>query len=36
LQAVARARGAPRPDPAGVFDYVYSAPCLAAASGENP
>lgn len=33
LQAVARARAAPRPDPAAVLDYVYSAPSLAATSG---
>jgi acetoin:2,6-dichlorophenolindophenol oxidoreductase subunit alpha len=30
LDAVARARAAPRPDPATVLDYVYSAPSLAA------
>jgi TPP-dependent pyruvate/acetoin dehydrogenase alpha subunit len=33
LQAVAHARAAPRPDPATVLDYVYSAPSLAATSG---
>lgn len=33
LQAVARARAEPRPDPATVLEFVYSAPCLAAASG---
>jgi acetoin:2,6-dichlorophenolindophenol oxidoreductase subunit alpha len=36
LQAVARARAAPRPDPAGVLEYVYSSPSLAAASRVNP
>jgi pyruvate dehydrogenase E1 component alpha subunit len=36
LEAVARARSAPRPDPANVFDYVYSAPSLAATSGAIP
>jgi TPP-dependent pyruvate/acetoin dehydrogenase alpha subunit len=30
LEAVARARAAPRPDPATVLEYVYSAPSLAA------
>jgi pyruvate dehydrogenase E1 component alpha subunit len=33
LQAVERARAAPRPDPATVGEYVYSAPALAAISG---
>ena len=36
LQAVARARAAPPPDPAGVFDYVYSAASLAATDGTAP
>ena len=36
LQAVARARAAPRPDPATVLDYVYSAPGLAATSRVTP
>jgi pyruvate dehydrogenase E1 component alpha subunit len=36
LQAVARARAAPPPDPAGVFDYVYGAASLAAPSGTIP
>jgi acetoin:2,6-dichlorophenolindophenol oxidoreductase subunit alpha len=36
LHAVERARAAPRPDPATVLDYVYSAPSLAAASGGTP
>jgi acetoin:2,6-dichlorophenolindophenol oxidoreductase subunit alpha len=31
VQAVARARAAPRPDPATVLEYVYSAPSMAAA-----
>ncbi|HEY2678265.1 MAG TPA: thiamine pyrophosphate-dependent dehydrogenase E1 component subunit alpha [Steroidobacteraceae bacterium] len=35
LQAVAGARGAPRPDPATVLEFVYSAPFLAATSGAN-
>jgi TPP-dependent pyruvate/acetoin dehydrogenase alpha subunit len=33
LQAVARARAEPRPDPATVLDFVYSAPALAAIEG---
>jgi TPP-dependent pyruvate/acetoin dehydrogenase alpha subunit len=33
LQAVARARAGPPPDPATVLEYVYSAPSLAGASG---
>jgi TPP-dependent pyruvate/acetoin dehydrogenase alpha subunit len=33
LQAVERARAAPRPDPASVFDHVYRAPALAAIQG---
>src|SRR5580692_12272714 len=36
LQAVARARAAPRPDPGTVLDYVYSAPILAGTSGAIP
>jgi acetoin:2,6-dichlorophenolindophenol oxidoreductase subunit alpha len=36
LQAVARARAAPPPDPAGVYDYVYSAATLAGAAGASP
>ena len=32
-QAVARARAAPRPDPASVLEYVYRAPMLAAIPG---
>ncbi|HEY0746779.1 MAG TPA: thiamine pyrophosphate-dependent dehydrogenase E1 component subunit alpha [Steroidobacteraceae bacterium] len=36
LQAVARARAAPRPDPATVLNYVYSATSLAATSGVIP
>jgi pyruvate dehydrogenase E1 component alpha subunit len=36
VQAVARARGSPRPDPATVLEYVYSAPFLAAASDGRP
>jgi pyruvate dehydrogenase E1 component alpha subunit len=36
LQAAARARASPRPDPATVLEYVYSAPFLAAASGGSP
>jgi len=35
LDAVARARASPRPDPATVLDYVYSAPTLAT-SRVNP
>jgi pyruvate dehydrogenase E1 component alpha subunit len=35
LQAVARARAGPRPDPATVLEYVYSAPSLAG-TGSNP
>jgi pyruvate dehydrogenase E1 component alpha subunit len=34
--AVAGARAAPRPDPATVLDYVYSAPSLVAISRVNP
>lgn len=33
MQAVERARAAPRPDPATVLEYVYSAPSIAAMSG---
>jgi acetoin:2,6-dichlorophenolindophenol oxidoreductase subunit alpha len=33
LQAVERARGQPRPDPATVLEYVYSSPSLAAIPG---
>jgi acetoin:2,6-dichlorophenolindophenol oxidoreductase subunit alpha len=33
LQAIERARAEPRPDPATVLDYVYSAPSIAAISG---
>lgn len=33
LQAVTRARAEPRPDPATVLDFVYSAPALAAIEG---
>jgi acetoin:2,6-dichlorophenolindophenol oxidoreductase subunit alpha len=33
LQAVERARAAPRPDPASVFEHVYRAPSLAAIPG---
>jgi pyruvate dehydrogenase E1 component alpha subunit len=33
LQAVDRARSAPRPDPAGVLEYVYRAPALAGIQG---
>jgi acetoin:2,6-dichlorophenolindophenol oxidoreductase subunit alpha len=33
LQAVERARAAPRPDPATVLDFVYRAPALAAIQG---
>jgi TPP-dependent pyruvate/acetoin dehydrogenase alpha subunit len=36
LQAVARARAEPRPDPATVLEYVYSAPCLGGTAGSNP
>jgi acetoin:2,6-dichlorophenolindophenol oxidoreductase subunit alpha len=36
LGAVERARASPRPDPATVLDYVYSAPSLAAASRVMP
>ena len=36
LQAVARARAEPRPDPATVLEFVYSSPLLAAASGPYP
>jgi TPP-dependent pyruvate/acetoin dehydrogenase alpha subunit len=36
LQAAARARAEPRPDPATVLEFVYSAPSLAAASGLYP
>jgi TPP-dependent pyruvate/acetoin dehydrogenase alpha subunit len=36
LQAVARAHAAPRPDPATVLDYVYSAPSMAATSAVIP
>ena len=36
LQAVERARAEPLPDPDTVFEYVYSAPLLAAISGRNP
>jgi TPP-dependent pyruvate/acetoin dehydrogenase alpha subunit len=35
LQAAARARAEPRPDPATVLEYVYSAPSLAG-TGSNP
>jgi TPP-dependent pyruvate/acetoin dehydrogenase alpha subunit len=35
LQAVERARAAPRPDPATVFEYVYSAPSIAALTRET-
>src|ERR1700736_3800625 len=35
LQAVARARAGPRPDPATVLEYVYSAPSLAGTTGSN-
>ena len=33
LRATERARAEPRPDPATVLDYVYSAPSIAALSG---
>jgi TPP-dependent pyruvate/acetoin dehydrogenase alpha subunit len=33
LQAVARARAAPPPDPSTVLEYVYSAPSLSGISG---
>jgi acetoin:2,6-dichlorophenolindophenol oxidoreductase subunit alpha len=33
LQAVERARAAPRPDPAGVLEYVYRAPAFAGMQG---
>ncbi|MGC1523894.1 MAG: thiamine pyrophosphate-dependent dehydrogenase E1 component subunit alpha [Steroidobacteraceae bacterium] len=33
LEAVERARAAPRPDPASVFEFVYRAPALAAIPG---
>ncbi|MFL6599859.1 MAG: thiamine pyrophosphate-dependent dehydrogenase E1 component subunit alpha [Steroidobacteraceae bacterium] len=33
LEAVARARAEPAPDPAGVLEYVYSAPSLAGITG---
>jgi acetoin:2,6-dichlorophenolindophenol oxidoreductase subunit alpha len=36
LQAVARARAAPRPDPATVLEYVYSAPGLQAITRATP
>ena len=36
LQAVARARADPRPDPATVLEFVYSAPCLAGKPGLVP
>jgi TPP-dependent pyruvate/acetoin dehydrogenase alpha subunit len=35
LQAVARARAEPRPDPATVLEYVYSAPSLAGTTGSS-
>jgi pyruvate dehydrogenase E1 component alpha subunit len=34
LQAVALARADPRPDPATVLEFVYSAPCLAGKPGQ--
>jgi pyruvate dehydrogenase E1 component alpha subunit len=36
LQAVERARAQPRPDPATVLEYVYSAPSLASTPGLTP
>jgi acetoin:2,6-dichlorophenolindophenol oxidoreductase subunit alpha len=36
LQAVARARASPRPDPATVLEYVYSSPSLAVDTGATP
>jgi pyruvate dehydrogenase E1 component alpha subunit len=35
LQAVERARAAPRPDPATVLEYVYSSPLIAALTGNR-
>jgi len=36
LQAVAHARADPRPDPASVLEFVYSAACLAGNPGLLP
>lgn len=36
LAAVERARSSSRPEPAGVLDYVYSAPALSVAEGRAP
>jgi TPP-dependent pyruvate/acetoin dehydrogenase alpha subunit len=35
MQAVERARAGPRPDPATVLEYVYSAPSIAALTRET-